>query len=131
MLACLDCDLVWVGDEEQWELIFGSTLANAPDFGAVLRSEAVRSLPPALALALSQVEYVGRGVESGSAVAETARNTVAPLWFDRIIPLAPPDRRRVEVLRDAITQLGERVKAVRGPLDDLVSAIDAWVPRQA
>ena len=89
------------------------------------------SLPPALALALSQVEYVGRGVESGSAVAETARNTVAPLWFDRTVPLAPPDRRRVEVLRDAITQLGERVKAVRGPLDDLVSAIDAWVPRRA
>jgi hypothetical protein len=83
-----------------------------------------------LALVLSQVEYVGRGVETGSAVAETARTTVAPLWFDRTVPLAPPDRRRVEVLRDAITQLGERVKAVRGPLDDLVSAIDAWVPRR-
>jgi hypothetical protein len=116
--------------EQEWELIFGATLANAPDFGAVLRSEAVTSLPPALALALSQVEYVGRGVESGSAVAETARTTVAPLWFDRTVPLAPPDGRRVEALRDAITQLGERVKAVRGPLDDLVLAIDAWVPRR-
>jgi hypothetical protein len=114
--------------EEQWELVFASTLANAPDFGAILRSEAVTSLPPTLALALSKVEYVGQGVQSGSAAAETARATVAPLWFDRSLPLEPADRRRVEALRDAIAQLGERVKAVRGPLDDLVSAIDAWVP---
>ena len=128
----------WIGaragddvTEEQWELIFASTLATAPDFGAMLRSEAVTSLPPTLALALSRVEYVGRAVQSGSSITETARTTVAPLWFDRTVPLAPPDRRRVEVLRDAITQLGERVKAVRGPLDDLVSAIDAWVPRRA
>jgi hypothetical protein len=114
--------------EEQWELIFASALANAPDFGAVLRSEAVTSLPPALALALSQVEYAGRGVESGSSAAEAARTAVAPLWFDRTVPLSPSDRRRVEVLRDTITQLAERVKAIRGPLDDLVSAIDDWVP---
>src|SRR5262245_1877242 len=68
--------------EEQWELVFASALASAPDFGALLRSEAVTSLPPVLALALSQVEYAGRGVESGSAAAEAARTTVAPLWFN-------------------------------------------------
>src|SRR5215470_16611619 len=49
--------------EEQWELIFATIRASAPDFGAVLRSEAVTSLPPALALNLSTVEYVGRMVE--------------------------------------------------------------------
>lgn len=113
---------------EQWELIFASTVASAPDFGALLRSEAVTSLPPPLALALSQVEYAARGVESGAAATEAARATVAPLWFDRAAPLAPADRRRVEVLRESITELGGRVRAVRGPLDDLVTAIDCWVP---
>jgi hypothetical protein len=88
--ACNAWNAARAGDdvtEQEWELIFGATLANAPDFGAVLRSEAVTSLPPALALALSQVEYVGRGVESGSAVAETARTTVAPLWFDLVLAI--------------------------------------------
>jgi hypothetical protein len=39
-------------------------------------------------------------------------------------------RRTNHWVRQPITQLGERVKAVRGPLDDLVLAIDAWVPRR-
>jgi len=57
---------------------------------------------------------------------------VATSCLERTRPAPATDRRRVEALSDAVKQLGDQVKPIRGPLDENVSALDAWIsPRRA
>jgi hypothetical protein len=113
--------------ERQWELLSGVVNTSRPDFGALLRSEAITVLPTDLALALASTEYGGAILDMASDGARRAHEHVLPLWYDRVVQLAPADRRRVERFRDALGEVATQVGVVREPLRSTVAAARAWL----
>ena len=113
--------------DEQWELIGTVVNASRPDFGAILRSEAITALPTDLALALAQVEYGAGVLEHVLRSAQRAQDDLLALFYDRVVPLSTPDRRRVERFREALTGVAAQAREVRVPLAAVVSATDAWL----
>lgn len=113
--------------EEQWDLVGGVITARAPDFGAVLRSEAVTAIPAQLALAMVQTELFAVGLEQSSNHVQATLTMVLPLWFDRTAPLSESDRRRVLRQREALTSLIDAVNGSRAPLAAMVDAINEWL----
>jgi hypothetical protein len=113
--------------EAQWDLIASSISASAPDYGAVLRSEAVTAVPADLALALSQIESSAVGIGKATDLVHASLDTVLPLWFQRTAPLSEPDRRRVLRLRESVVNVIELARATQTPLENLVNAIDRWL----
>lgn len=112
---------------EQWELIGTVINARGPDFGAILRSEAISVLPADLALALAQTEYGASVLEHVLRSAQRAQDDLLPLVYDRTVPLSAADRRRVERFREALSAVAAQAHEVRMPLAAVVSATDAWL----
>jgi hypothetical protein len=79
-------------------MLGGIVNTSGPDFGALLRSEAITVLQTdlALALALASTEYGGAILDKATEGARRAHEHVLPLWYDWAVPVAPADRRRVE-----------------------------------
>jgi hypothetical protein len=113
--------------EEQWELIGSAIIARAPDFGAVVRSEALTVLPPGLALSLSQTETMATNMESLSNQLQASFASLEDRWFERTVPLSVPDLRRVQRYREGVDQLRQTIDAVREPLRTLVAGIGDWI----
>ena len=113
--------------DEQWELLGSTAIAHAPDFGAVLRSEALTVIPPDLGVALSRTEAAGAQTEDVSRQVLADFESVQDRWFDRTVPLSEPDRRRLRRLRDHLVELQETVDQVRQPLRALLAGIEGWI----
>jgi hypothetical protein len=113
--------------ERQWELLGGVLNTTGPDFGALLRSEAITVLPTDLALALASTEYGAAILDQATEAARRAHEHVLPLWYDRVVPLALADRRRVERFRETLGEVAARVAVVREPLRSTVAAARAWL----
>jgi hypothetical protein len=113
--------------DRQWELVGGVVNTSGPDFGALLRSEAITVLPTDLALALANTEYGGAILDQVTHEARRAHEHVLTLWYERVVPLSPADRRRVERFRDSLEQVAAQVEAVRAPLHSTVTAARAWL----
>jgi hypothetical protein len=113
--------------ERQWELLGGVVDTRGPDFGALLRSEAITVLPTDLALALASTEYGGAILDRATESARRAHEYVLPLWYERVMPMSAAERRRVERFRDSLGDVAAQVVAVRDPLQATVSAARAWL----
>jgi hypothetical protein len=115
--------------DRQWELLGDVVNTSGPDFGAMLRSEAITVLPTDLASALATTEYGAATLDQVTREARQAHEQVLVLWYDRVVPLSPADRRRVERFRDALEQVAAQVEAVRAPLRSTVAAARSWLSR--
>ncbi len=113
--------------EKLWTQIAVVMVASAPDFSAILRSEAVTVLPPPLGAALSETEMAGMIVEKHTAALIAHREYVMPLWFERTVPLTPADARRVVALQDTIKDLDQAIHALYQPLQRMINEIDRWL----
>lgn len=119
--------------EAQWEAVLDIVGSRGPDMGPLLRSEPVALLPPELALALSTVEQLGRELEAATAVVQSSRERILPLWAERRAPLGQADQRFVALHRSALVEYYGLIERTVQAVRSTVVRIDAWAgaPRPA
>lgn len=112
--------------EDQWEAVILTVNMITPDWGTILRSDALMALPPGLAVALAQTEQFARIAALQASGVAAKREQVMPLWYERSVPLSAADARRVRVLRDAVAEFTEAIGAGVPQISQLVAEIDRW-----
>lgn len=100
-------------DERSWHDAWFSAFSNAPDLSPLLRSEAASSVSVEVFQALRDLEEEITTIKQvESYLRALFTSDVAPLWYERRVPLTGVDRRRVEwFLRFLTTFLAVRDRA--------------------
>ncbi|MGH3679916.1 MAG: hypothetical protein ACRDT2_06630 [Natronosporangium sp.] len=129
-LAALDS---WLAAEKpadmtasDWEQLAETFSTVVPDFGPVLRSEAVTVLPQELALALARVEAGSRQFAVLTGNLQLANQDVLAAWHERRVPLSDPDASRVRRLRQIMREMQDAERRFSPQLGKVVTALDNW-----
>ena len=115
-------------DDKAWRQAWYLTVSNVPDLTPLLRSEAATSVPVEVFTALGELEQEVETLKRLEPYVNDAfTRDVEPLWYERRVPLAGPDRRRVETFLllldhyhrtvDAVYEAVERLKAALATRD--------------
>lgn len=112
--------------EADWERLAESFSTTPPDFGPMLRSEAVTVLPQDLALALAKLEAASRLFAVLTGNFQLASQEVLPAWHERRVPLSDPDASRVRRLRRVMRDMQDAEQRYSPLVGEIVAALDNW-----
>lgn len=113
-------------DEKSWRQAWYLTVSNAPDLTPLLRGEAATSVPVEVFTALGAVEAEVETLKRLEPYVNDAfTRDVAPLWHARRVPLAGPDRRRVEMFLLLLDDFHRTADAVFAAVEVLKAAMAA------
>ena len=129
-LAGLDAWLAAQSDAdmtpEHWAAIVHIVTSRAPELGQLLRGEPIALLPPDLALGLSTVEGLGRGLESVGGEIRALRERILAPWASQVVPLGEADRRIVGFYRSTIIEYAHQIERTVEAVRSVVVQIDSW-----
>lgn len=112
--------------ESDWERLSETFSTIVPDFGSVLRSEAVTVLPQELALALARLEAGSRQFAVLTSNLQLANQDALAAWHERRVPLSDPDASRVRRLRQIMREMQDAEQRFSPLLGEVVTALDIW-----
>jgi hypothetical protein len=110
--------------EEDWRHAWYVMFSNAPDLSPLLRSEAATSVPADLFTVVYELDNEITNYKLVEAyVKDMFIREVAPLWYDRRVPLSGADRLRVEWFVLILDGLLEMVDRTRGTFERFREAV--------
>jgi hypothetical protein len=106
--------------DDDWRQVWFVSFSNAPDLSPLLRSEAATAVSGELFRALNTLDTEVHSVKLAEAyLNDYFKTEIAPLWYERRVPLPDADRRRVERFRGLVQVMAEAADRTRGAFDDL------------
>lgn len=112
--------------DSDWERLTDTFSTIVPDFGPVLRSEAVTVLPQDLALALARLEAAARQFAILTSNFQLANQDVLAAWHERRVPLSDPDASRVRRLHQVMCEIRDAEQRFSPLVNEVVAALDNW-----
>ncbi|MPZ26154.1 MAG: hypothetical protein GEV12_06810 [Micromonosporaceae bacterium] len=112
--------------ESDWKQLAETFSTVVPDFGPVLRSEAVTVLPQDLARALVRLEAGSQQFAVLTSTFQRANQDVLAAWHERRVPLSDPDASRVRRLHQIMSEMRDAEQRFSPIVGEVVTALDNW-----